>query len=110
MSAAEESHEHEQPQTVEEARERIEQDRAALEETVESLAAKADVTGRAKTKVSEVKDATQARAHDVAEAAKEKTPAPDQVAAATRENPQYVALAAGGIALVVALVIWRRRS
>lgn len=76
------------PQTVEEARERIAADRAQLEETVEELAARADVSGRAKAKAQELKEEAATRTQD--------------------EDPRVLA-AAGGALLLVLLLLRRRR-
>lgn len=81
---------------VDEIQSDIEQTRKELGNTVNALTAKADISGRAKAKVSD----TQAEIAEKAHAAQ----------AAVRESPVPVGavLAAVGIAVVAAL-LWRRR-
>lgn len=57
-------------ETVEEARAQIEETRADLGDTVEQLAAKADVKGRAKEKVADLRDDAAAASHTAAEQAR----------------------------------------
>lgn len=75
------------PQTIAEARERIEADRAALEQTVEELAERADVTGRARTRAQELKEEAATRAR--------------------QEDPRVLAGVAGAVVLL--LLVRRRR-
>jgi ElaB/YqjD/DUF883 family membrane-anchored ribosome-binding protein len=83
----------------EEIRREIEETREELGETVEALAAKADVKGQAKERISEVKERAQEKVTEAKGKAKEATP-PDAAASAdaarekVRRNPLPFAVGA----------------
>ena len=85
----------EQPTDPDQLRGEIAEAREELGETVEALAAKADVKGRATDKVYEQKARARAKLNEVTEQVKEK-PAP-------------VAAVAGGVGALLLLVLLRRR-
>jgi ElaB/YqjD/DUF883 family membrane-anchored ribosome-binding protein len=87
----------------EEIRDDIDRTRADLGDTVEALAAKTDVKGQAKQRVSEVKDKVQHKREELTGKARGATPqsardSGQQVVAKVRENPAPAAL--GGAVLV----------
>ena len=87
----------------EEIRRDIELTRAELGDTVEALAAKADVKGQAKQKVEDVKRTAAAKKDDVFAKARQVSPSTATSGAHTasvkaRQNPVPVALAGGFIA------------
>jgi cobalamin biosynthesis protein CobT len=85
----------EQPTDPDQLRGEIAEAREELGETVEALAAKADVKGRAKDKVYEQKARARAKLEEVTEQVKKK-PAP-------------VAAVVGGVGALLLLVLLRRR-
>jgi cobalamin biosynthesis protein CobT len=85
----------EQPTDPDQLRGEIAEAREELGETVEALAAKADVKGRAKDKVYEQKARARAKLNEVTEQVKKK-PAP-------------VAAVVGGVGALLLLVLLRRR-
>lgn len=90
----------------------IAQTREQLGETVEALAAKADVKGQAKQKVDETKQQARAKIDDAKQSA-QATPAKVQASARqglgkAKQNPALAAVAA--TALVAIVVIARRRG
>ena len=89
MTTSAESGSNGTPQTTEEIREEIERTRADLADTVDALHAKVDV---------------KARAHDKAEEIKHRATTPSG-----KPRPELVAAAVGAVALVAAVVWWRRR-
>lgn len=97
----------------EELRERIEQTRAELADTVQALAGKADVKGRAKAQASELTDRAKAQAGQARSlAAQETQVAKEQITRTHAEKP-WLFPAAGAIALlglVTAFVLRRRRA
>lgn len=95
----------------------IERTRESLSETVEALAAKADVKGRAKDKVAETKDAIAEKAVDTKEVIVEKAQVAQTAARdALTDNtgsvkptvPIAAAIAAAAV-VVIGVVVWRRR-
>lgn len=89
--------------TPEEIEADIEQTREELGDTVEALAAKTDVKGRAKAKVEDTKEAISEKVSGIGDSAKQATPesasaGAQQAAAAVRENPEYAALAGAFLA------------
>ncbi|MDQ1104080.1 DUF3618 domain-containing protein [Nocardioides zeae] len=112
MATPDDPHEEHQP-TVAELEEQVEQTRADLADTVEALAAKADVTGRAKHKAEEVVQHARTSAEVTAgQAAQAVANARDQLTD-DRGKPTPAALGGAGgllvLGLVVAVVVWRRR-
>ena len=100
--------------TPEEIEADIERTREELGDTVEALAAKTDVKGRAKAKAAETKEAVTEKLHSVGDSAREATPdsaqaGAQQAAQAVKENPEYAALAGAFVAGVVAGWIARGR-
>jgi len=111
---------------VAELREEVAQTRNDLGETVEALAAKADVKARVQESAAEAKAKVRDKAADVGEKLKEG--ARDTASAGTalagraqdkavqvredaRRNPvPYGVIVAGVLGAVVAIVVWRRRS
>jgi ElaB/YqjD/DUF883 family membrane-anchored ribosome-binding protein len=85
----------EQPTDPDQLRGEIAEAREELGETVEALAAKADVRGRAKDTVYEQKARARAKLDEVIELVKEK--------------PARVAAVAGGVVTLLLLVLLRRR-
>lgn len=87
----------------------IEQTRAELGETVEALTAKMDVKERAREKVDETKE----RARDKVDATKQRVAeTADTVRHTATDNPQRTIPVAAIVlvsAVVVGIVIWRRR-
>jgi ElaB/YqjD/DUF883 family membrane-anchored ribosome-binding protein len=85
-----------EPTEAEQLREQIAETREELGETVEALAAKADVKAQAKEKVEETKAQAQQKVEETSEQVK--------------ENPFPVAALAGGIAAgILLLVLLRKR-
>jgi hypothetical protein len=84
-----------QQKTPEELRGEIEETREHLGETVEQLAAKADVKARAHEKVEERKQAARDKA--------------EHVKTEVKSKPQIPAGIVGAAVVVVALVVWRNR-
>jgi LPXTG-motif cell wall-anchored protein len=97
----------------EELREQIEQTRAELADTVQALAGKADVKGRAKDKAGELTAQAKAQAgHARTLAAQETQVAKQQITRTQAEKP-WLFPAAGAIALlglVAAFILRRRRA
>lgn len=89
MSTSAESGANGVPATTDEIREEIERTRADLADTVDALHAKADVKGRARAKMQDVKH-------------RASTPS-------GRPRPELVAAVAGAVVLTAAVVWWRRR-
>jgi ElaB/YqjD/DUF883 family membrane-anchored ribosome-binding protein len=95
----------------------IEQTRESLGETIEALAAKADVKGRAEDKVAETKDTIVEKASDTKQVIVEKahvaqTKAHDAVTDNTGSVKPTVPIAAAIAAaavVVIGVVVWRRR-
>jgi ElaB/YqjD/DUF883 family membrane-anchored ribosome-binding protein len=104
------------PTDVETLRQEIAQTRAELGETVQALAAKADVRARlqetaddAKTRVREGLQNAAVEARSAAAAAPERAQAlAARTGRAVRSNPVPFVVAAGAVALVVLFVRWRR--
>jgi succinyl-CoA synthetase beta subunit len=97
--------------TVPEIQQEIEQTRERLGETVEELAAKADVKARARQKAAEVKAKTQVKAAD----AKAKTQAKAAELTQRVQQSQVVQrrwplAVAAGVLVAGSVVIWRRRK
>jgi hypothetical protein len=97
--------------TVPEIQQEIEQTRERLGETVEELAAKADVKARARQKAAEVKAKTQVKAAD----AKAKTQAKAAELTQRVQQSQVVQrrwplAVAAGVLVAGSEVIWRRRK
>jgi Protein of unknown function (DUF3618) len=93
--------------TPEEIEADIESAREELGDTVEALAAKTDVKGRAKAKAEKTKEAVSEKVSGIGDSAREATPdsasaGAQQAAAAVRENPEYAALAGAFLAGVFA--------
>ena len=84
----------EQPTDPDQLRGEIAEAREELGETVEALAAKADVKGRAKDKVYEQKARARAKLNEVTE---------------VKEKPAPVAAVVGGVGALLLLVLLRRR-
>jgi hypothetical protein len=95
VEALEQEDKPEQPTDPDQLRGEIAEAREELGQTVEALAAKADVKGRAKDKVHEQKARARAKLNEVTEQVKEK-PAP-------------VAAVVGGGALLLLVLLRRRR-
>ena len=95
-----------------ELRQDIERTRQQLGETVEALAAKADVKSRAREKVDQVKEQVTARASQAREQATARASQAREQATADDGRTNQAALAAAVAAVVltcVAIVLWRRR-
>src|SRR5271166_3628944 len=95
-----------------EIQQEIERTRERLGETVEELAAKADVKARARDKAAETKARAQSTAIDATAKAQDKAIV---VSARVKQNELVqrrwpLAAAAAGVALISAIVIWRRRK
>lgn len=100
----------EQRGDAQELREEIERTRERLGETVEQLAAKADVKGRAQAKAAELAGQVTRQARSAVALGREQAArARTQGAGAARKHrvPLSAAVAAGLLA-AVALIIWRR--
>lgn len=98
----------------EEIRRDIEVTRAELGDTVEALAAKADVKGQAKQKVEDVKRTAAEKKDEVVAKARHVTPATassgaQSAGAKARDNPVPVALAGGFVAGFIAGKLAGRR-
>lgn len=102
-NAAKAQQEQERPESTEELREQIDHTRTELAETVEALAAKADVKGRVKERVSVMASAAKARTLSAGTASRD--------AVRRRPVPAALAAAAGATAAaaVTAWLIRRRR-
>jgi ElaB/YqjD/DUF883 family membrane-anchored ribosome-binding protein len=100
--------------TPEEIRADIEQTREELGDTVEALAAKTDVKARAQDRVTEIKDAAQAKREQLAGKAREITPesatgAGQQVVGTVQEKPlPFTAAGAFAAGLVIGWLAGRR--
>lgn len=92
--------------SVEEAREQIEETRDELQETVAALAAKADVKGRAKDKLHDVREEAAEKVHAARESA---PPAPPVVRRIRRDPARAGIVAAVAAGVVVVMVIRTRR-
>jgi ElaB/YqjD/DUF883 family membrane-anchored ribosome-binding protein len=102
--------------TPAEIRQEIEETRAAMGDTVETLAEKTDVKAQAKAKVDDLKsqaqaktDEAKAKAKDLGDKAKEAAPESpqegvQQAQALVKENPKPAAIAAG---VFVLFLLWR---
>jgi hypothetical protein len=113
-----------EPTTASQIQQEIEHTREQLGETVEELAAKADVKARARDKADEVKakaqnKATEARAKAQNKATEARAKAQSTATAVSAQVNQseflqrrwpLAAAAAAGVALISAIVIWRRRK
>jgi predicted nucleic acid-binding Zn-ribbon protein len=102
------------PTTIEGLRREIEHTRAELGETVEALAAKADVKKRLQESAEDAKNRVRERAHGVVQRAEAALPDGAQHAAKltaeTARRYRTQLLLAGGAGLLIALVIrWQRR-
>ncbi len=98
--------------TPEEIRSDIEETREEVGDTVEALAAKADVKAQARERIDEIKGNVRAKADQAKAKAKSTTPESaqqggQQVVAKVRENPAPVVL---GAAVLVAFLIGRRTA
>jgi anti-sigma-K factor RskA len=82
-----------------ELRQDIERTRQQLGETAEALAARADVTARAKQKVNQVKDQATARAIQVRK----------QAVGGLLSSPSALAATAAVVFAAIAIAAWRRR-
>ncbi|WZH53637.1 MAG: DUF3618 domain-containing protein [Nocardioides alkalitolerans] len=114
MATPEGSSDEQQQPSVAELEEQVAQTRADLADTVEALAAKADVTGRAKHKAEEVVQHARASAEVTAgQAAQAAAHAREQLTD-DRGRPTPVALGVAGgllvLGLVVGVVVRRRRG
>jgi hypothetical protein len=98
-NAAKAQQEQERPESTEELREQIDHTRTELAETVEALAAKADVKGRVKERVGVMASAAKARTVSAGTASRD----------AVRRRPVPAALAAAGAAAAVTTWLIRRR-
>jgi ElaB/YqjD/DUF883 family membrane-anchored ribosome-binding protein len=105
------------PSDVEGLREEIQQTRAQLGETVEALAAKADVKARLHETAEEAKARVRERVGEVVDRVEAKLPAPAQEAAertarTVRDNWRPLAVVAGSALLALVVVRWwnRRRD
>ncbi len=109
-------HNHHPPTNVDELREEIAQTREELGETVQALAARADVKARLQDTKEEAKARVRAQLHSAAAEAKvaaAEAPERAQVLAvrtrdAVRRNPTQFAAVAGAVVLVVLFIRWRR--
>jgi len=105
------------PANVEELRADIAQTRAELGETVQALAARADVKARLHESADEAKARVREKLHDAAIearlAASEAPQRAQQLAVragrAVRNNPMPLAVAAAAVGLLVLFAGWRRR-
>ena len=93
--------------TPEEIEADIEKTREELGDTVEALAAKSDVKGRAKAKATETKEAVTEKISGLGDSAREAAPesasaGAQQAVQAAKENPEYTALAGAFVAGVLA--------
>jgi hypothetical protein len=100
--------------TPEEIEADIERTREELGDTVEALAAKSDVKGRAKAKVEETKEAVTEKLSSVGGSSQGEAPSSassgaQQAAAVVKENPEYAALAGAFVAGIIAGWIIRGR-
>jgi hypothetical protein len=89
------------PEAPHEIQQEIEQTRERLGQTVEELAAKADVKARARAKATEMKARAQAKAADISKQMRQ-----GQLA---RDRWPFAAIAAGVVMMASALV-WRRQK
>ncbi len=105
--------------TAPEIQQEIERTRERLGETVDELAAKADVKARARVKAGEMKAQAQSKAVDVeararVKAAEMKGKAAEMSGRVRRSQVVQrrwpLAAAAAGVVLVGSLVVWRRRK
>jgi len=85
----------------------IERAREELGDTVEALAAKTDVKGRAKARATETKEAVTEKLSGIGDSAREAAPdsasaGAQQAVQAVKENPDYVVLAGAFTAGVIA--------
>lgn len=111
MSAAAEEGRQKSP---EEIRVEIEQSREDLGDTVEALAAKADVKGQAKDRITSIKDAAQHKKDEFSSRAREATPdsagaGAQQIASTVKRKPlPFTALAAFAVGLLIGRLFGRR--
>jgi ElaB/YqjD/DUF883 family membrane-anchored ribosome-binding protein len=100
--------------TPEEIRADIEQTREELGDTVEALAAKTDVKARAQDRVTEIKDAAQAKREQIAGKAREISPdtatdAGQHVVSTVQQKPlPFTAAGAFAAGLVIGWLVGRR--
>ncbi|WP_434599116.1 DUF3618 domain-containing protein [Streptomyces sp. A5-4] len=97
------------------AQERVEQARERLGETVEQLAAKADVKARTQVKAAEVKGRVSASASHAAHQVQEHTPeqarqAAVQVVGAGRRHPRPLAAVVGAVVAFAVVALARRHA
>ena len=100
------------PMTAPEIQQEIEQTRERLGQTVEELAAKADVKARAQARANEMKAKAQVKAAEVKTKAQAKA---TEVSGQLRQNPAVqrrwpVAAAAAGAVILGSVLVWRRRK
>jgi chromosome segregation ATPase len=100
--------------TTPEIQQEIEQTRERLGQTVEELAAKADVKARARAKTNEMKAKAQVKAAEVKTKAQAKA---TEMSGQVRQNPAVqrrwplaAAVAAAGAAIIGSVLVWRRRK
>lgn len=103
-----------EPRTPEEIEADIEATREQLGDTVEALAAKTDVKGRAKAKATETKEAMTEKLSGIGDSARDAAPdsasaGAQQAAQTVKDNPEYVVLAGAFAAGVLAGWIARGR-
>jgi Protein of unknown function (DUF3618) len=107
------------PETAQDIQAEIERTREDLGQTVEELAAKADVKARAHGKAAEMKATAQGKAADVKATAQGKAVQLKSTAAAKADQLQRseivqrhspLAAAAAGVLVVGAILIWKRRK
>ncbi len=103
-----------EPRTPEEIEADIQATREELGDTVEALAAKTDVKGRAKAKASETKEAVTEKLSSIGDSAREAAPesasaGAQQAAQVVKDNPDYVILASAFAAGLLAGWIARGR-
>ncbi|MEJ7832754.1 MAG: DUF3618 domain-containing protein [Nocardioides sp.] len=99
-------------QTPEQIEADIERQREKLAETVDALQHRLDVKGRAKDKVAEVKGQAEEKAAEVKGQAKEKAAEVKDRATTDsgKPRPELGAAVAVLVAVVIGVVVWRRRS
>ena len=99
--------------TPEEIEADIEATREELGDTVEALAAKSDVKGRAKAKVEETKETISEKVSGIGDSARQAAPesasaGAQQAAAVVKENPEYARLGGAFVAGLIAGIIISR--
>jgi ElaB/YqjD/DUF883 family membrane-anchored ribosome-binding protein len=96
-----------EPTEAEQLREEIAETREDLGDTVEALAAKADVKAQAQAKVEETKAQAQQKVEETKAQAQQKV---EETSEQVKENPVPVAALAGGVAAGILLLVLLKRK